>query len=82
MAEPGSEFKVVKLCACGDPLHYSNEQTQHYVELMVALHGECVTITTPDGSWKVPRHFIALHGLKSKELPHLAAVLGFERAAA
>jgi hypothetical protein len=32
------------------------------------------------GSWIVPRHFIALHGLKAQELPQLAKQFGFAEA--
>jgi hypothetical protein len=30
------------------------------------------------GSWRVPRLFIACHGLKATDLPQLAAVYGWE----
>ncbi len=65
----------VELCACGKPLHYNDPQAEAYVRRMVAEHGECVRIQTVSGIWLVPRHYIALHGIRAKELPYL----GFER---
>jgi len=45
------------------------------MERLVREHGEFIFVTTPDGRFKVPRHYIALHGLKTKEIPDL----GFEK---
>jgi hypothetical protein len=39
-----------------------------------------VAVETPQGRWRVPRIFIAAHGLKADELPALAERYGFERA--
>lgn len=67
-------------CACGRPLHYSSPTMQVAVEKLVAQLGPNVTVAVPGlGEWAVPRHFIALHGLRSSELPDLAARFGFER---
>jgi hypothetical protein len=44
------------------------------VERFVAELGEYVTVRRGDRAWRVPRHYIALHGLKGKDLPNL----GFE----
>lgn len=63
-------------CACGRPLHYSNPETQKRVEQMVADLGENVKITVGLRSYLVPRHYIALHGIKASELP----TLGFPEA--
>jgi len=61
------------------PLHYGNPDNRRAVEACVARLGPDVKVTTPDGSWMVPRHFIALHGIKSVELPALAGLYGFRR---
>jgi hypothetical protein len=45
------------------------------VNALVAQLGKDVPITTPDGTWLVPRHYIALHGVRADELPGL----GFEQ---
>ncbi len=35
-------------------------------------------VTTPAGSWRVPRVWIAAHGLEAEELPALAERYGWE----
>ena len=64
------------MCPCGLPLHYTNPVIKRYVEDLIATKGEKIMVTTgsPPRSWMVPRHYIALHGLKAAELPNL----GFE----
>lgn len=66
-----------EMCACGKPLHYTDRQKRQYVDEMVARHGPTVKVTCGTRSWLVPRHFIALHGLISEELPSLAKRHGF-----
>lgn len=61
-------------CACGRPLHYTDPKVEAFMERMVKEHGEFIEVETPDGRWKVQRHFIALHGLHADDLPKL----GFE----
>jgi hypothetical protein len=63
----------VKMCACGKPLHYTDPQMQKLVEYQIAQLGEnmVVTLAETGRKFRVPRHFIALHGLKGKELPTL-----------
>jgi len=68
MTEPG-------MCACGRPLHYSIPRLRAFIEDQNARTGETVIVTTPEGSWEVQRHYIALHGLKADDLP----TLGFKR---
>lgn len=34
-------------------------------------------VATPDGAWRVPRAYIAFHGLKAVELPMLATRYGW-----
>lgn len=59
------------LCACGKPLHYTNERTEARVKELVDLFGEFVNVTVAGRTWRVQRHYIALHGLKARELPDL-----------
>lgn len=61
-------------CHCGLPLHYTDPVIEAQVRALVAQLGEFVTIETPEGRWRVQRHYIALHGVKAQELP----ALGFE----
>lgn len=69
-----------EICPCGQPLHYPNATTRSYIEDLIRTLGRTQIVTTPDGSWEVPRHYIALHGIKAVELPTVAEKLGFRRA--
>ncbi len=66
---------MTALCPCGQPLHYTSPLVAAYVHALVEQLGEFVTVTTPEGSWRVSRHYLALHGLTAAELP----LLTFER---
>ena len=70
----------MKMCACGKPLHYSNPLLQQLVEQMITEFGENMKITNVDTgkSYLVPKHFIALHGIKGRELAKLAEQYGFK----
>lgn len=59
------------MCACGRPLHYRDPQIQAAVERLIAALGPTIRVTVGGRSWEVPRHYIALHGLKAAELPFL-----------
>jgi len=59
------------MCACGKPLHYTNPLLQAIVQDFVNRLGENIRITVRDRSWMVPRHYIALHGVKAQELETL-----------
>jgi hypothetical protein len=61
-------------CHCGLPLHYSDPETERLVRRLIAERGEMLTITVEGRSWLVPRHYLALHGVKAWELP----TLGFQ----
>ena len=64
----------MKLCHCGRPLHYSDPEIQRDVEAVIGLLGEHITVQVGGRKWLVPRHYIALHGLKAANI----ATLGFE----
>lgn len=69
------------MCACGEPLHYTRPDIEAAMRRLVAKRGELQKITVMGiGEWMVPRHYIALHGIKGSELPELAERLGFEQA--
>lgn len=61
-------------CPCGRPLHYGSEQAQQAVEDIIAAKGPLIRVTVGGRTWTVPRHYIALHGLRGDEV----ASLGFE----
>ena len=70
---------MADLCPCGQPLHYSNRRTREFVEDLIADLGPTVRVIIPQGTYLVPRHYIALHGLKAWELPALAVHFGWAR---
>lgn len=66
-----------ELCHCGKPLHYTSMLMQAWVLSQIDRKGPTVPVTDSAGrTWIVPRHFIALHGLKEQEV----SLLGFARA--
>jgi hypothetical protein len=67
------------LCACGLPLHYPNAHTEAYVREQIAQHGPTIDVITSKGVYAVPRHYIALHGLRAWEIPDLADQHGWLR---
>lgn len=67
------------MCHCGKPLHYSDPALQAFVEYHVQKLGADVPVRVfeTDRVWLVPRHYIALHGLKAEEI----GSLGFKEVA-
>lgn len=65
-------------CLCGLALHYTDPNAERAVRRLIAIHGETVIVGTSEGMWRVPRHFIALHGINANDLPALARRFGFE----
>lgn len=68
-----------KRCACGKPLHYSDPKLQAMVTAMCRTLGENATVNSAQGSWLIPRHFIALHSWDPDDTPKLAARYGFRQ---
>ncbi|HEY1897031.1 MAG TPA: hypothetical protein VGG62_12190 [Terracidiphilus sp.] len=62
------------MCFCGQPLHYADPKMQARVQALVDSLGERMPVKVGGRTWMVPRHYIALHGIKAVELPFL----GFE----
>ena len=60
-----------KMCACGKPLHYTDPVLQQMVQQCIDEFGENIYIRLGDRVWLIPRHFIALHGIKAWELEKL-----------
>lgn len=67
----------MKLCSCGQLLHYSNPAIEAYIAKLVDDFGETIPVETFDGYFHVPRHYIALHGIKGSEVPELAKKYGW-----
>jgi hypothetical protein len=71
----GAERKTdIELCHCGRPLHYKTDRAADYMRRLVDELGPLVAVSVEGRTWLVQRHYVALHGLKAKELP----MLGFE----
>lgn len=64
-----------KLCHCGKPLHYTDPVVQMQVEELIEAKGEFIDIVINGDTWRVQRHYIALHGIKGSDV----ATLGFDR---
>jgi hypothetical protein len=59
-------------CHCGQLLHYSSSAIQRQVEELNARAGNSdMVVTINRRSWRVQRHYIALHGIKAVDLPTL-----------
>ena len=63
------------ICYCGNPLHYKDDFIKQYMHHIVKTKGRFIKITCNGQTYKVDRHYIALHGIKGHELP----TLGFEK---
>lgn len=61
----------MEMCHCGEPLHYRDEKTRTLVENIIAARGPTVPVQAAGIIYIVPRHYIALHGIKAAELPTL-----------
>ena len=63
-----------EICHCGQPLHYSDRSIEEMVRNSIERLGEYLIVNYDGKAYKVPRHYIVLHGVKSGELH----ALGFE----
>jgi len=63
-------------CHCGKPLHYTDNRVKSFIQRMIKDCGEYIVVTLMGGtSYRVPRHYIALHGIRGSDLDRL----GFEK---
>lgn len=71
-------YTGMQKCHCGQPLHYSSKAKaiENYINDMCAKHGDYIDVTSmaTGKTYKVQRHYIALHGIKGYELDNY----GFE----
>lgn len=65
-------------CCCGE----RHEVTPNLAVVLTQVKelGEAIEISTLGGSWKVPRVYIAVHGLKAHEVGVLAKKYGWKEA--
>ena len=66
-------------CPCGCGRRIQNPLVREIVERWERDLGPMITVRCSGGAWRVPRVYIALHGLKARELPALAQQYGFKR---
>ena len=62
---------MAEACHCGKPLHYASAERRAEVERLIEELGANITVCVGFRRWLVPRHYIALHGLKASSLPGL-----------
>lgn len=67
------------LCSCGRPLHYTDPAIEARVSALVESLGPDVVVEAEGVEYRVPRHYIALHGIKAPDLPDLALDYGWAR---
>lgn len=65
-------------CPCGEIHELSAGTRVAYDNVTMGLP-EDVLITVPEGSWYIPRIYLAVHGAKGSDLPALAARYGLRR---
>lgn len=58
-----------EMCHCGQPLHYTDPVIEQQVKRLIRRLGPDIAVEVEGkGKYLVPRHFIALHGLKAEEI--------------
>lgn len=70
-------FEFLPMCPCGRPLHYNDPQRLKYMEDQVKKLGELILVSTGGKGYLIPRHYIALHGIRAQDLPELAKRYNF-----
>jgi hypothetical protein len=55
-------------CWCGNSLHYKDKEFEQEVRHIVERFGEYIVIEQNGHKYLVQRHYIALHGIPSKDL--------------
>lgn len=68
------DLPTEEMCHCGEPLHYLTPTTRGIVQKIIDEMGPNITVEAYGRRYSIPRHYIALHGIRADEL-HL---LGFK----
>lgn len=58
-------------CVCGKPLHYVDKKLEKIVNEYCEQFGPYINVIVDGRTWRVPRHYIALHGIKGKDVSKL-----------
>lgn len=59
-------------CACGRVLHYKQVKKFLKIQAFIDELGPTIDLRVGDEIYRIQRHYLALHGLKSRDLPLLA----------
>jgi hypothetical protein len=70
----GEGVTMTDKCHCGSELHYWCRETEIQMLNLVDKLGRFIHVTVGDKTYKVDRHYIALHGITGADVPSL----GFE----
>jgi len=68
-----------EMCPCGKPLHYTDPVAEGFTRDLISALGPIMKVSCPAGIFEVPRHYIALHGLKAVEVAEVAERYGFSQ---
>jgi hypothetical protein len=57
-------------CSCGQPLHYIDKNVENHMNKLIKEKGRFIAVTNSENmkTYKVDRHYIALHGIMGKDL--------------
>lgn len=68
---PSLNQKTEVRCHCGRPLHYKDPLLRKQLEDLVSKLGPNVEVAYEGRTYLVPRHYIALHGIKGVDISSL-----------
>ena len=69
-------------CCCGETHIVANDEDHGTFGLRLAELPPVIAVHTNAGSWRVPRVYIAFHGLTAKDAPSLASIYSWPPASA
>jgi hypothetical protein len=67
----------VEGCPCGEAHRFSTEKIANSLRYFIKTLGPAVEVSMNGRCWKVPRLYIAAHGLKGSEIEPLAERYGW-----
>lgn len=72
--------KELPRCSCGENhTGQFDKPTRRFLRRTIKRQGRLQLVTTPSGTWRVPRIYIAAHGLKAEEVPALAELYSWTK---
>jgi hypothetical protein len=58
-------------CYCGRLLHFNSRSIEREIKMAIAKFGYCFDVVNGEKTYRVPRTYIALHGINGKDLSKL-----------